>query len=54
MRRQKNNPAGLKFFGFNKLLPYLKNHRKPILGLILGCLFGSIVDMACRCSSAMR
>ena len=45
MRRQKNNPAGLKFFGFNKLLPYLKNHRKPILGLILGCLFGSIVDI---------
>ena len=45
MSRQNNNPTGLKFFGFNKLLPYLKNHRKPIIGLVLGCLFGSIVDI---------
>ncbi|MBQ9044480.1 MAG: ABC transporter ATP-binding protein [Oscillospiraceae bacterium] len=36
--------TGLKFFGFNKLLPYLKNYQKAVLIMVLGCLVGSLVD----------
>ena len=45
MRHPSDNPTGLKFFGFNKLLPYLKNYKKPVLGMVLGCLIGSAVDI---------
>ena len=45
MRHPSDNPTGLKFFGFNKLLPYLKNYKKPVLGMVLGCLVGSAVDI---------
>ena len=34
----------LPFFGIGKVLPYLKNYRKALLGLISGCLVGSLVD----------
>ena len=34
----------LPFFGIGKVLPYLKNYKKPLLILILGCLTGSLVD----------
>ena len=45
MKRNASNPTGLKFFGFNKLIPYLKNYKKAIAGLVLGCLLGSAVDI---------
>ena len=45
MKKSNANPMGLRFFGFNKVLPYLKNYRKPLIGLILGCLVGSAVDI---------
>ena len=45
MKRNSDNPTGLKFFGFNKLLPYLKHYKKPVLGMVIGCLVGSAVDI---------
>ena len=45
MSKQNANPMGLKFFGFNKLLPYLKHYKKPVLGMVAGCLAGSAVDI---------
>ena len=45
MKKSSANPMGLRFFGFNKVLPYLKNYKKPLIGLILGCLVGSAVDI---------
>ena len=45
MTKTSNNPTGLKFFGFNKLIPYLKNYKKPLLGMVMGCLAGSVVDV---------
>ena len=45
MKRPSDNPTGLKFFGFNKLLPYLKNYKRPVLGMVIGCLVGSAVDI---------
>ena len=45
MKRTSSNPTGVKFFGFNKLLPYLKNYKKPLLGMVAGCLAGSVVDI---------
>ena len=34
----------LPFFGIGKVLPYLKNYKKSLLILVLGCLTGSLVD----------
>ena len=45
MTKTSNNPTGLKFFGFNKLIPYLKNYKKSLLGMVMGCLAGSVVDV---------
>ena len=45
MTKTSNNPTGLKFFGFNKLIPYLKNYKKPLLGMVMGCLAGSVGDV---------
>ena len=45
MSRNNANPMGLRFFGFNKVLPYLKNYKKPLLGMVAGCLAGSLVDI---------
>ena len=34
----------LRFFGINKVLPYLKNYKKALFGLVAGSLAGSVVD----------
>ena len=38
---QKNLPL----FGIGKVLPYLKNYKKALFGMMIGCLVGSVVDV---------
>ena len=45
MKQHTSETVRLPFFGIGKLLPYLKNYRKAVLGMILGCLVGSLVDI---------
>ena len=35
----------LRFFGINKVLPYLKNYKKALFGMVAGSLAGSLVDI---------
>ena len=39
------NSSKLRFFGLNKMLPYLKNYRKALIGMVFGCIVGSLVDI---------
>ena len=45
MNQHTSETVRLPFFGIGKLLPYLKNYQKAVLGMILGCLVGSLVDI---------
>ena len=45
MRNHASEAPRLRFFGIGKILPYLKNYRKAVIGMIAGCLFGSLVDI---------
>ena len=43
--KKKNNEKHLPFFGIGKVLPYLKNYKKPLTVMVLGSLIGSAVDI---------
>ena len=44
MKNETSKQKNLKFFGIGKVLPYLKNYKKPLFFMILGSLVGSLVD----------
>ena len=45
MKQETSKQNNLKFFGIGKVIPYLKKYRKAMLGLVLGSLVGSLVDI---------
>ena len=44
MKKETSGQTSLRFFGIGKVLPYLKKYKKPMFGLVLGSLVGSLVD----------
>ena len=44
MKNETSQQKNLKFFGIGKVLPYLKNYKKPLFFMVLGSLVGSLVD----------
>ena len=44
MKKETSGQPSLRFFGIGKVLPYLKKYKKPMFGLVLGSLVGSLVD----------
>ena len=44
MKNETSKQKNLKFFGIGKVLPYLKNYKKPLFFMVLGSLVGSLVD----------
>lgn len=44
--KEKKEKSSLKFFGLNKILPYLKRYRLLVLGMLFGGLIGSGLDVA--------
>ena len=44
MKKETSQSKGLPFFGIGKVLPYLKNYKKALAGMIAGSLVGSLVD----------
>ena len=45
MRKHTSETGRLPFFGIGKVLPYLKNYKTALIGLVGGCLVGSLVDI---------
>ncbi len=45
MKKETSKQKGLPFFGIGKVLPYLKKYKRALVGMILGSLVGSLVDI---------